>query len=177
MKKYLLTIILFILIIPTVVLAASTCNPGDIEIKSVTLSKTLGTAEEVTAASVDNKSINIDVKLNNPNDSMEYDITVKNNSTEDYYIKEQDFNNDQYLKYEFVHENNSIKIAPSEEKDITLRVSYVDRVEGNSNYTTTDNLSLNILDKQDISVANTLKNLSIGFKILIIFNERVSVAV
>ena len=168
MKKYLLTIILFILVIPTVVLAG-TCNPSDIEIKSVTLSKTLGTAEEVTAASVDNKSINIDVKLNNPNDSMEYDITVKNNSTEDYYIKEQDFNNNQYLKYEFVHENNSIKIAPSEEKDITLRVSYVDRVEGNSNYTTTDNLSLNILDKQDISVANTLKNLSIGFKILIIF--------
>ena len=167
MKKYLLTIILFILIIPTVVLAG-TCNPSDIEIKNVTLSKTLGTGEEVTAASVDNKSINLDVKLNNPNDYMEYTITVKNNGTEDYYIKEADFNNDQYLKYEFVHENDSFKIEPGEEKEITLRVSYIDRVEGNANYTSTDTLTLNIIDNQTVKVANTLKNMGIAAVILII---------
>ena len=166
MKKYLLTIILFILIIPTVVLAG-TCNPSDVEIKTVTLSRTMGTGEEVTAASVNNKSINLDVKLNNPNDYMEYTITVKNNGTEDYYIKEADFNNDQYLKYEFVHENGTYKIEPNTEKEITLRVSYIDRVEGSSNYTTTDSLELNILDKQDVGIANTLMNLSLSYKIII----------
>ena len=168
MKKYLLTIILFILIIPTVVFAASTCNPSDIEIKTVTLSKSIGNGQEVTAASIDDKSINLDVKLYDPNDYMEYTITVKNNGTEDYYIKEQDFNNDQYLKYEFVHENSTFKIEPNEEKEITLRVSYKNRVEGNANYTTTDSLSLNILDKQDIAVANTLKNIGIASIILIV---------
>ena len=166
MKKYLLTIILFILIIPTVVIAG-TCNPSDIVIETVTLSKTVGTSEEVTAASVENKSINLDVKLNNPSDYMEYTITVRNDGTEDYYIKETDFNNNQYLKYEFVHENSSFKILPGEEKTITLRVSYQDRVEGSANYTTTDSLSLNILDKQDIAVANTLRNISIVAVILI----------
>ena len=166
MKKYLLTIILFILIIPTVVLA-STCNPDDIVIETVTLSKKVGNATEVTAASIDNKTLDLDVKLNDPNDYMEYTITVKNNGTEDYYIKEDDFANNQYLKYEFIYEDSSYKIEPNEEKEITLRVSYVNRIEGNANYTETNNLKLNILDKQDIKVANTLMNLSIGIKIII----------
>ena len=167
MKKYLLTIILFILIIPTIVIAGS-CSPDDIEINTITLSKTMGTGEEVTAASIDNKSINLDVKLNNPNDYMEYTIKVRNNGTEDYYIKEEDFNNDQFLKYEFVHENNTFKIEPNEEKEITLRVSYIDRVEGNANYTSTDTLSLNIIDNQTVQVANTLKSVGITAVILVI---------
>ena len=167
MKKYLLTIILFILIIPTIVMAG-TCNPNDIEIKSVTLSKILGTGEEVSSVNVDNKNINLDVKLNSPSDYMEYTIKVKNNGTEDYYIKEQDFNNDQYLKYEFVHEDDSFKVEPGEEKEITLRVSYIDRVEGNANYTSTDTLTLNIIDNQTVKVVNTLKNLRIATVILII---------
>ena len=167
MKKYLLTIILFILIIPTIVIAGS-CNPNDIEIKTVTLSKVMGNATEVTAASIDNKTLDLDVKLYDPNDYMEYTITVKNNGTEDYYIKEEDLNNDQYHKYEFVHENDSYKIEPNEEKEITLRVSYIDRVEGNANYVSTDTISLNVLSNQTVQVANTIKNISVGFVILII---------
>ena len=167
MKKYLLTIFLFILIIPTVVFAASTCNPSDIEIETVTMSKKGGNATEVTAASINEKKIDLDVKLYDPSDYIEYTIKVQNNGTEDYYIKEKNFTNNQYFKYEFIHENDSYKIEPNEEKDITLRVSYLDRVDGNANYTSTDSLKLSIYDNQGVNVANTLMNLNLGLKILI----------
>ena len=166
MRKLIFVLLLFL--IPTVVLAANTCNPNDLSIETVTLSKTVGNAEEVTAASVDNQKINLDVKLNDPNDYMEYKIIVKNNSTEDYYIKDEDIADNQFLKYEFVHENNEYLIEPNSEKEITLRVSYKNRVDGSANYTSTDTLSLNVLSNQMIEAGNTLKNISIGLAIFIV---------
>ena len=166
MRKLIFVLLLFL--IPTVVLAANTCNPNDLSIETVTLSKTVGNAKEVTAASIDKQKINLDVKLNDPNDYMEYKIIVKNNSTEDYYIKNEDIADNQFLKYEFVHENNEYLIEPNSEKEITLRVSYKNRVDGSANYTSTDTLSLNIIDNQTVQVANTLKSVGITAVILVI---------
>ncbi len=167
MKKLLFLIILLLTIVPCLVFAASTCNPDDIVIQDITLTKTCGNGEEVTASSVQGRSLNLDVKLYDPNDYMEYTITVKNTGTNDYYIKGEDLGDDQYLSYEFLYEEDKYIIEPGEEKEIVLRVKYKERVEGNGNYTSTDTLVLNILDKQDIKVTNTLMNLNIGLKILI----------
>ena len=168
MKKYLLTILLILAIVPCTVFAATT-NPDDIEIKSIVFSKLHGVGKEVNPASIDNKTISLDVKLYNPSDYLEYIISVKNNGNQDYYIKEEGISNNQYLKYEISHEGDSYKVAPGEEKEITLRVSYKERPSGSENYTTTNTLKLDILNTQEIGVANTLKNLSIGALVAIIF--------
>ena len=166
MKKLIFTIIILLTIVPCVVLAG-TCKPDDIELVSVTLSKTIGNGVESNAASIDDKKVNLDVKLNDPNDYMEYTIKVRNSGTEDYYIKEEDLSVNNYMRYELLHEGSTYKIEPNSEKEIVLRVIYKDRVEGTGNYTSTDTLKLDILDKQDIRVGNTLMNLSLGLKILI----------
>jgi len=53
------------------------------------MAKKVGNATGVTAATITNKNIDLDVKLSDPSDYIDYTIKVKNNGTEDYYIKEQ----------------------------------------------------------------------------------------
>ena len=164
MKKLLL-LILTILMIPMVV-HANQCNPDDIEIMSIELDSVLGNAKEASASTIDNKKLNLDVKLYDPNDAIEYKVTIKNNSDEEYYIKENDLLGDEHLDYSVSFDDDNYKIDPNSEKEIVFKISYKDRVV--DTFSTTNNLSIDVLDRQSINASNTLKNLSIGLIILIV---------
>lgn len=87
---------------------AKTCDSSSIKLDSIELSTTSGNAEEVTEAIISGKKINIDLKLYDPGDSIEYNIIVKNTSNEDYYFDEESLKlNTEYIKYGFIYDDNS----------------------------------------------------------------------
>lgn len=58
---------------------AETCDISSIKLESIELNTINGNAEEVENASVSTKKINLDIKLYDPGDSIEYNLIVINN--------------------------------------------------------------------------------------------------
>ena len=124
-KKILL--ILIILLCPVLVLAKDTCNCKDIIIKEITKIDSTGYIEEKQEPSINNNKINLDLELFNIEDSITYDITIKNDSEEDYYFTKNSLNiNSDYLEYEFLNDSEIIK--RNEEKAIQLKITYKNKI-------------------------------------------------
>ena len=124
MKKYLLSILLFIMFIPLYV-NAETCDSSNIKIESIKLNTTTGNAKEVTEASINDKKINLDLKMYDPGDSIEYILKVKNTSKENYYFDEESLKiNTDYLQYEFIYDDNSSVVEANSEKICSLDCSF-----------------------------------------------------
>ena len=125
MKKIVL-VILFILLFPTIVLAKNTCNDKDIIIKSITLKDTTGYSDEIETAIEDNK-INLNIQMNNINDSITYDILVENTSNEVYYTIRDLFEiEDDYFDYQILNEEEVIE--EHQQKIIKLKITYKNEI-------------------------------------------------
>ena len=74
------------LLIPSICLAKNSCNDNDIKIKSITLKELNGFSEEMQESSINNNTINLNLKMYDVGDSSTYDITVENTSDEDYIL-------------------------------------------------------------------------------------------
>ena len=86
MKKIIkLLLIIFVFILPVIV-HGEECNTGSISITSIELNSISGKAKEITSPTVDNNKINLDLKLNEVGDTVEYNININNSSNEDYYF-------------------------------------------------------------------------------------------
>ena len=113
MKKYLIPILLFIMFIPFMV-NAETCDTSSITIDSINVDNISGNAEELSSATISGKKINLDLKLYDPGDSIEYTLSVKNTSSEDFYFDEESLKlNTDYIEYEFSYDDNSNMSASS----------------------------------------------------------------
>ena len=122
MKKIIL-FLLILLLCPILVFAKNTCNQQDIVIKSISLSDTNKYAEESNSPIIDNNKIDLDLKMYNVGDSIEYNIIIKNDSNEDYYFDNNSIKmNKDYLEYVII--NDSEVIRSGEEKTIKLKVTY-----------------------------------------------------
>ena len=127
MRKYLLIILL---LIPFSVFAKDTCDPSNIEIQSIQLEKSIGNIEEVSNASVSNQKINLGLKMNVLGDAAEYKLVLKNHSKEDYYFDEESLNLDKdFVHYEVLFDDNTNLIRGGEEKTVTLKVSYREKLD------------------------------------------------
>ena len=116
MIKKSIVFLLFILLFPSVVLAKDTCNDNDIIIKSITVKDTNGFSEELNESSISNNKINLDLKMYDVGDSIEYDLLIKNNSNKDYYFTSDSLKIDNdYLEYSLLNE--------SEKKSVDLYFS------------------------------------------------------
>ena len=156
MKKLYLLFIL--LILPISVFAKNTCDSNNIRIQSITLEDTRGNIEEVSAPSSDDGKIHLDLKMNVVGDSAEYKIVLKNTSDEEYYFDEKSLNLDtSYVDYEVQYEDGSNLIKSGEDKIITLKVVYKDKVASsnleNGLYSDNQVLKLYLSDK---SITNDL---------------------
>ena len=129
MKKILLIII--ILICPVLVLAKDTCNCKDIIIKDIIKSELSGYTEEKQEPSINNNKIDLGLEMFNINDSITYDITIKNDSEEDYYFTKNSSNIDSdYLEYNLLNTSETIK--SKEEKTIQLKITYKNKIPEDS---------------------------------------------
>ena len=128
MKKIFLFLILFLF--PLVVFAKDTCDSNDIKIQSIKLEKSTGNIEEVSEANISNQKINLGLKMNVLGDAAEYKIVLKNNSNEDYYFDEESLNLDmESVNYEVLFDDNTNLIRGGEEKTVTLKVSYREKLD------------------------------------------------
>lgn len=130
MRKKILLIII-ILLCPVLVLAKGACNSKDIIIKDIIKSESIGYTEEKQEPSINNNKIDLGLEIFNINDSITYNITIKNDSEEDYYFTKNSFNIDSdYLEYEFLNDSEIIK--RNEEKTIQLKITYKNKIPEDS---------------------------------------------
>ncbi len=120
-----LLLFLILLLIPFVVKA----EESKITIESITLVSTTGNIEETSPATAENQTINLDLKMNVPGDSIEYLLKIKNNTNEDYYFDNTQLVTDKdYITYKFIYKDNSDLIGAGTTKEVTLIISYKERV-------------------------------------------------
>ncbi len=144
MKKKILFLII-LLLIPTLVLAKDTCNDNDINIKSIALKELNGFSEEIQESSINNNTINLNLKMYDVGDSSTYDITVENTSDEYYYFTKDSMKlENDYLEYSL--KNDSEVILAKEEKTIELKLSYKNKIP-NDTYLDTSKLIISLSDK------------------------------
>ena len=162
---------LILLFIPFMVLAEE-CNINDVVISSIEPIKTNGNLVEKTEATAKGQKINLDLKVYEEGDSIEYKVLLKNTSNEDYYFDENSLKQDNdYMSYEFIYQDNSNIIKPKEEKELIIRVTYKNKVQEESStgsINKTNNIVINLSNKNIINNPNTGDKIIILFSILII---------
>ena len=123
---------LILLFIPFIVLGEE-CNINDVIITNIEPIKTNGNLVEKTEATAEGQKINLDLKVYEEGDSIEYKVLLKNTSNEDYYFDENSLKQDNdYMSYEFIYQDNSNIIKPKEEKELIIRVTYKNKVQEES---------------------------------------------
>ena len=158
-KKKIFIVLLCLLFLPFLVNAES-CDSSNIKLESIELNTTSGNAEEVTEASVNDKKINLDLKLYDPGDSVEYNLIVKNTSNEDFYFNEESLKlSTDYLEYEFIYDDNSNIVEAGKEKAIKLKVEYKNKVPAdalvNDSFKDTNTMTVNLSNKDNIKNPET----------------------
>ncbi len=127
--KLLVVLLLYIILLPFMV-NAEECNQNSIKIQSISVKDKSEYVEELNDATFDTNKINLDLKMYDVGDYIEYELKVKNESNEDYYLNKDSLNiNMDYFEYSISFNDNSNKIEPNTEKTIYLRVEYKNEVE------------------------------------------------
>ena len=140
-----LCIFLFILFIPFVV-NAENCRTNSIKIKSISMKSKSKNTEELSKVTIENNKINLNLKMYDVGDFIEYKLVLDNISDEVYYFDKDSFNIDSnYFDYEIIYRDDSSRIEPNSKNIVYLKIVYKKEVE-NSKF-----LSGIYLDKKNIS--------------------------
>ncbi len=169
MKKLFILILSFLLFVPVLVNAES-CNKNDIVVVEVQ------NEENETVESSDNK-INLDFEFYDPGDSVEYTITLKNNSQEDIILDDNSLNiSSDYVTYTIVADDNDYIIGAGEEKVVKLIITYKNKAPEenfeNNEYNKKDTVTLDFfqLINPKTGVDNPIINYTIALcSIIILF--------
>ena len=133
MKDNKILLLLFLLVIPTFVLAADKCDVSSVRIKGIKPLDIYQKAEEVEEATFDAQSVRINANFYELEDSIQYQITIENNSSEDFVIDDNMITaNSNYFDYSLSFPDDSTVIKAGKEKKVLLNVSYVNEVPSNA---------------------------------------------
>ena len=128
MKKFILPVLLFLMFIPFYV-NAETCDTDKITISSITMENKSDNVEELEAATVSGKNINLNLFMSNVGDTIKYKITIKNDSNEDYLFDKNSFNiESDYINYSLESSNNSNIVKKKSSKTMYLNIQYRNEV-------------------------------------------------
>ncbi len=177
MNKKLLLLLIVFMMIPMRVLAADECDPSSVKIENVEVNDTRGNIEENSNPTSDNNELNLDLNMNVPGDSIEYKLTLKNTSEEDYYFDENSLvKNMDNVEYEFSYSDGDNIVKSGEEKIVILKVTYKDKVAAsqldNGVMSQNNTVTLNLTNR-NINIPDTLRNANIA---IIIFVSLVIIA-
>ena len=142
MKKIKTIILLLLLLIPFMV-NAQTCDNGNVKIKAIYRKDKTENVEELSNPTIDNKKINLNLKMSEVGDSITYKVLVQNQTNEDYELNESNILvNSEFFKYTL--DTNDKVIKANTEKEIELKVVYNKEVDENKfvNGVYTDNQDL-----------------------------------
>ena len=164
--KYLKYFLFLLLIIPFMVLAEE-CDITKITITSMEQNSVEGNTEVITEPTFKDRNINLNLKMFDVGDSITYDMTIKNDSEEDYMIDEDTFETDSgYIEYSLKTNDNSNVVKAQSTKNVSLVVTYKKEIEEdkltNNKFDASNSLklSLNTSEKEqplDIITTDNIK--------------------
>lgn len=172
MKKYLLLFFLFVMFIPFMV-NAETCENDKITISSIKVDNKSDNVDELEEATASGKNINLNISMSEVGDNIEYKITVKNDSNEDYELDKNSFNvNSDYFDYTLDSKDNSKIVKAKSSKTVYLRVEYKNEVPENQfesgTYNDRKSMSLQLSTGNALINPNTSTHLYIMLSVIII---------
>ncbi|MBQ3307995.1 MAG: BspA family leucine-rich repeat surface protein [Bacilli bacterium] len=130
MKKLIYLFLLVIFMIPTFAYAEESCGNKGIFIKMIELKKTSRLTEELSDVSFEDNKINLDIKMYEVGDFVEYTFVVKNELDKDYVIDDKNINLEgSNIEYTLKPKDGSNKIKKGTEEEFTLIVTYKMEVE------------------------------------------------
>ncbi len=173
MKKFLLLILLFIVLMPFVA-NAETCDLNKITIDSVTIKEKTDNVTEIEQPVIEGKKIKVNLKMKKVNDSIEYKMVVKNDSNEDFELDNNSFNvNSDYIEYNIKTDDDTLIVKAGKTKEIYLKIQYKNEVPDNvftdGKFNDTKSFLLNISNDQTIEVPDTIKNPDTGDNFIFYF--------
>ena len=162
MKKFILPILLFLMLIPFYVYA-ETCDTDKITISSITMENNSDNVEELEAATASGKNIKLNLSMTEVGDNIEYKFIVKNDSNEDYELDKMSLNiNSDYINYSFVIEDDSNVVKANSSKNVILRVEYKNEVPEDKfesgTYKDNKTMMVQLSNGNTINVPDTFKN-------------------
>ena len=165
-KKLILPVMLFLMFMPFMV-NAETCDLNKITIDSVTIKEKTNNVTEVEQPVIDGKKIKVNLKMMEVNDSIEYKLVVKNDSSEDYELDKNSLNaNLDYIEYTLKTDDDSLVVKAGKSKDIYLKVKYKNEVPNSSfidgKFNDNKSFVLSLSNGQTIEVPDTIKNPKTG---------------
>ena len=139
---------LILLLIPFIVLAEE-CDVSKITITSMEQSGINGNTEVISEPTFKDRSINLNLKMYDVEDSITYDMTIKNDSEEDYMIDADTFKTDsEYIEYSLKTNDNYNVVKAKSTKNVTLIVTYKNEVDdnllSNNKYNASNSLKLSL---------------------------------
>lgn len=166
LRKRIILILLFILFIPFVV-NAENCEPEKITIESITIKNKSEKVLEKEAPIINGNQINLNIQMEEVGDFIEYKVTIKNDSKDNYEIDKNILNiTSDYIDYSFNLEDNSNLIGPGETKTGYLKTSYnaavLEDLFVDGIYNENKNLAINLSTAS--STNNDIKNPDTGIK-------------
>lgn len=124
-KQILIVILLSLFFVPLNVFA----DDNDVIVKSIELLSKSENVEELSQASASGTNINLNIKLYDPKDFIEYNLLIKNNSQDDYTFDDSKLEtSDAYLKYKFSYTETNNVLKPGEERNVKLIITYINKV-------------------------------------------------
>lgn len=119
-KKIFLIFILCIFFLPIIV-KAEDCDISKLTITSVEKNNIKGNTQEIEEPTFNNRNISFNLKMYNVEDSITYDLNIKNDSKEDYKIDESTFKtNSEYILYTLKTNDNSNVVKANSTKNVSL---------------------------------------------------------
>ena len=181
MKK----IILFIMLLIPFFVLAEECDLDKISITSLEQVSIDGKTETVDNATYDDKTMNFNLKMIEVGDSITYNITIKNDSNEDYMIEEKSFKLDNdYIEYILKYSNGTNVVKATSTSTLTITIKYKKEVEdsllvdGKYNNQSTVKMSLNTSAKeQKIEFITTDKTKNIDNPITSTYNIKLIIVI
>ena len=162
--KPILIVFLFILFLPFIV-NAETCETNAITIESIEINNKSENVIEQSEPVINGKILELELKMSEVGDSIEYKMLLKNDSKEDYELEKTLLSsNSDYLEYIFMTKDNSNIVKALETKEVILKIQYKNEVSDesfvNGIYTDNKNFQVYLSNKNILVVPN--KALSSG---------------
>lgn len=155
MKKILFIFLISFFMFPFVSLA----KENDVVIESVELVDKSENTEQLTSANVNSNKVNVNLKLYDPGDYIEYNIKIKNVSNNEYTFDESKMiTSDEYVTYEFSYTESNNVLKPNEERVLKLKVLYKNKVPAskleNDSYSSNSTVALSLVDNTIAPIIN-----------------------
>lgn len=160
--KPILIVFLFILFLPFIV-NAETCETNAITIESIEINNKSENVIEQSEPVINGKILELELKMSEVGDSIEYKMLLKNDSKEDYELEKTLLSsNSDYLEYMFMTKDNSNIVKALETKEVILKIQYKNEVSDesfvNGIYTDNKNFQVYLSNKNTETVPDTVKN-------------------